>query len=226
MAPSDVMAATNATSTDALLRALSRPGGPAPVEARLRRYMVERGLHPGDRLPSESDLAAALGSSRVVVREALRSLEAVGLVESRAGAGWFLRAFEVSQAARTFARSLAYHPMALLDLLAVRRFTEAGIVAGLAGKLSQADLQALETLVDRMRWRAARGERFPEEDGDFHRRIVAASGNLVSLALNELFWGVMAALYQRGLPGPNQDEQPAVVEAHSNVVAALRAGDG
>ena len=96
------------------------------AEARLRRYIVEHGLAPVTE-PSEAELATALGSSRVVVREALRALEAVGLLESRAGSGWYLLGFDVSIAARTFARSLAFHPNILLDLLAVRRSMEADL---------------------------------------------------------------------------------------------------
>src|SRR5215831_3488571 len=99
----------NASSGDALFRALVEPAAPKTAEARLRRYIVEHGLGPGDRLPSEAALATALGNSRVVVREALRALEAVGLLESRAGSGWYLLAFDVGSAARTLARSLAAH---------------------------------------------------------------------------------------------------------------------
>ncbi len=72
----------------ALLAALRRPATPETAEAQVRRYIVQRGLAPGDRLPSEAELATALGSSRLVVREALRALEAVGLLGSRAGSGW------------------------------------------------------------------------------------------------------------------------------------------
>src|SRR5215218_1267208 len=83
------------------------PGGRAPIgrepaglQTAIRRYIVERGLRPGDRLPSEAELAAALGNSRLIVREALRALDAVGILESRAGSGWFVRPFDVAAAAR------------------------------------------------------------------------------------------------------------------------------
>ena len=152
---------------DALFRALTEPGAPKTAEVRLRRYIVEHGLGPGDRLPSEAELAAALGSSRVAVREALRALEAVGLLESRAGSGWYLLGFDVSIAARTFARSLAFHPNILLDLLAVRRSMEADLIAEICDRLSAQDLATLEEVVDRMRLPASRGEPFPAEDAEF-----------------------------------------------------------
>lgn len=189
----------------------------------MRRYIVEGGLVPGDRLPSEAELT---GSSRVVVREALRSLEAVGVLESRAGSGWYVRGFDAGTAARTFARSLAFYPNVMLDLLTVRRATEADLYESIAGHLAEADLAALDELVDRMRWRAARGTHAPAEDAAFHRRLAAASGNFVALALVDLYWGVMEMLYQRGLPPPAPETLPAVAESHADIVAALRDGDG
>ena len=209
----------------ALLQALAGPAAVETPEELLRRYLVERNLGPGDRLPSEAQLCEQLGASRVVVREALSSLQALGLIEARAGSGWFVRAFDVSVAARAVAHSLAFHSSVLLDLLAIRRSLEADIAADLAGKLSEDDLGALEELVDRMRWRAARGQLFAAEDGEFHRRLVAASGNLVTLTLVDLYWRLIEALYERGMPRVSPTEAPAVAEAHAQVVEALRRGD-
>ncbi len=199
---------------------------PGTAEAQVRRYIVEHGLQPGDRLPSEAELVVALGSSRVVVREALRALEAVGLLEARAGSGWFLRGFDVTVAARTFARSLTFHPNTLLDLLVVRCATEADIVERIGDTLTAADFAALDEIVDRMRWRAARAEAFPAEDAAFHRRLIAASGNLVALALIDLYFSVIEVLYQRGFPGPAAEALPIVAAGHAEIVAALRRGDG
>jgi DNA-binding FadR family transcriptional regulator len=214
------------TDGQAVFRSLTRP---ATVEAptdQLRRYIVEHEVKPGERLPSENELCEALGSSRVVVREALHSLEALGLVESRAGSGWYVRGFDLPTATRTVAQSLAFHPTVLLDLLAVRRSIEADALTGLAGQMSEPDLAALEDLVDRMRWRASRGERFAAEDGEFHRRLLAAGGNLVALALVDLYWSVTESLRARGLPGPNPKDAPGIAEAHGRIVEALRSGDG
>jgi DNA-binding FadR family transcriptional regulator len=213
-------------SSEVLLAALRRPVGPEAVEAQVRRYIVERGLGPGDRLPSEVDLSATLGSSRLVIREALRALEAVGILGSRAGSGWFVRPFQVASAARAFAHSLAFHPQALLDLLAVRRAAEADLVASLAGRLGPSDLAALDELADRMRWRASRQEIFHAEDGEFHRRVLACTGNQVALALADLYLGLVEEMYQRGLARPAAEDLASIAEAHAAIVAALRAGDG
>jgi DNA-binding FadR family transcriptional regulator len=204
---------------------LTRPVAPETTETQLRRYLIEHGLGPGDRLPSETELASALGGSRLVVREALRSLEALGLVEARAGSGWFVRPFDVSTAARVFAGSLAFHPAALMELLAVRRSVESDIVAGVAGQLTAPDLGVLDELVDRMRWRAARAESFRAEDDEFHRRLAAASGNQLALALVDLYCRAVSAAYGAGMPRLAAADGPAIAQEHAAIVDALRTGD-
>jgi DNA-binding FadR family transcriptional regulator len=217
------------TAGEAIFRSLIRTGRATPpdtLQTQIRRYIVEHGLQPGDRLPSEADLASTLGNSRLIVREALRALEAVGVLESRPGSGWFVRPFDVAAAARIFAQSLAFHPRALLDLLAVRRAVESDLVATLAGQLAERDLAALADLADRMRWRASRGELFAAEDGEFHRRLLACSGNLVALTLVDLYLKVVEEMYEHGLPKPEGEELVRAAAAHGEIVAALRRGDG
>lgn len=204
------------------------PGEQAPESAdrRLRRYIVEHGLQPGDRLPSEAELASRLGSSRVVVREALSALEALGIVEARVGAGWYVRDFSAQMVARTFAHSLAFHPNVLLDLMTVRSSIESELVITIADRIGPADLAALDELVENMTRRAARGEPFTEADGQFHRRLIAVEGNQVALALTDIFFSVMDILYQQGLPTPAREDLPMIALAHRQIVDALRRRDG
>jgi DNA-binding FadR family transcriptional regulator len=210
---------------ESLFQALTQPPVAATVQDRLRRFIVEQGLRPGARLPSETDLAATLGSTRLLVREALLALQAVGLLESRAGSGWYVRPFDVSSTARTLAQTLAYHPHAPLDLYTIRLGAEVELVRGLAGRADPRDLDALDDVVARMRQREARGELFGAEDREFHLRLTATSGNQLALALVDLFWGLMEALYERGFPPPTSAEGD-VAGAHAAIVEALRQGDG
>lgn len=204
---------------------LVTPQGQEPVEARLRRFIADQGLQPGDKLPSEGELTAVLGGSRIVARKALHALEALGVLEAKVGLGWYVRAFDVSTAASIFARSLTYHPRVLLDLLVVWSAVEADIVPTLVEKLTPRDFEVLGELADRMVWRASRNEPFFYEDGEFHRRLIAVSGNLVALALVDLFWGVKETLYASGFPRP-QGTADVVARSHGEILEALRAGDG
>ena len=217
-----IPASTNGERTFDLLTA---PSGQESAEVRLRHFIAEQGLQPGDKLPSEGELAAVLGGSRIVARKALHALEALGVLEARVGLGWYVRAFDVSTAASIFARSLTYHPRVLLDLLVVWSAVETDIVPTLVDKLSERDFEILGDLADRMAWRASRNEPFFYEDGEFHRRLIAASGNLVALALVDLFWGVKETLYSSGFQGP-RGASTVVAESHRLILDALQAGDG
>lgn len=208
-----------------LFRALVDPTGVEPPEARLRRIIVERSLRPGDRLPGEHDLATAMGGSRAGVRQALHALEALGLLESRVGSGWYLRAFDVATASRALARTLAFHPSAVLDLLAIWRPVEADLARALATRLDERDLAALGALAGQMQQHAARGRPYWREDGMFHRRLVAATGNLLALTLVDVYWNLKAELYEAGFPGHAPADAVPVANAHADVVAALTARD-
>ena len=215
--------------TDAAVQTSSDVGAPGPdeeVEARVRRYIVEHGLRPGDRLPTEAEWASSLGTSRVVVREALRGLEAIGVIEARAGSGRYLRGFDLATAARAFAHSLAFHPGALTDLRVARVALESELMISSAGRIAAADLDALEALVERMRRRVATGDTgLNAEDRVFHTLLMRAGGNAIAMALEELYWRVMDRLYTSGFPTLALADAPYVVETHGRIVAALRRGD-
>jgi DNA-binding FadR family transcriptional regulator len=203
----------------------SHPPEPATPEAFLRSYIVEHGLRPGDRLPSESELAADAGCGRMAMREALCALAALGVLEARVGSGWYVKPFEIATVTRVFARSLTFHPRVLLDLLHVRQSIEADSAAVLAGRISPRELAALDDLVVRMRERAQRGERHVEEDGAFHRHLAAVSGNLVAVALVDLHWELKRILSERGIAPAHASNEWADADAHAAIVDALRRGD-
>ena len=219
-------ASASPQSGDTLFASLTRPALAESTAAQLRRYLIEHQLRPGDRLPGETTLATEVGASRLTVREGLRALEALGLVESRVGSGWYVRGFDVSHAAHQFAWSLAFHPSALADLLAIRRATEAAAVAALAGNVAAPDLDVMDDLADRMRWQASRGRLFVAEDREFHTRLYAASGNRIALALMDVYWSLLEAMYQHGLPRQDPLLAPGVADAHGRIVTALRQEDG
>jgi DNA-binding FadR family transcriptional regulator len=78
------------------------------VRDRIRDYIIDNRLRGGDPLPSESSLAARLGVSRNAVREGLRSLEAQGIIDVRAGSGSFVREVVLDDLLASFAYSLFF----------------------------------------------------------------------------------------------------------------------
>jgi len=146
--------------------------------------LILRGiLRPGERLPSERDLAAQLEVSRPSLREALAKLEEEGLIETRAGAGAYVADVLGSAFAPPLVRLFSTHTEALFDYLSFRRDLE-GLAAERAAKhASDTDLKVIGTIFAKME--AAHEKRSPKEeaalDADFHMAIVEASHNVVML---------------------------------------------
>ena len=133
-------------------------------------------LKPGDRLPSEQALGSAFGVSRAVVREAITSLKAEGLVATRQGAGAFVlqprRAgtFRVAQADLSTLEELIH----MLELRATVEAEAAGLAAQ---RRSPTQLAAMREALDRMQRTIDQGEDAVEPDFQFHLRIAEATGN-------------------------------------------------
>lgn len=156
--------------------ALSRAGNLAASLAEvLEREIREGRLGPGDRLPTEAVLSASAGVSRTVVREAVAALRASGLVETRQGAGAFVRL-----APPLLPRFGSLAPGAVEELLAfleLRLAVEAEAAALAAARRGPADIARLDaTLDDLARARIAGGDG-AEADLGFHLALASATGN-------------------------------------------------
>lgn len=155
-------------------------GARESLAARIVRGLGDRivrgGLKPGDRLPSEQALGSAFGVSRSVVREAITSLKAEGLVATRQGAGAFVlqpRRAETFRVAQSELSTLAE----LIHMLELRATVEAEAAGLAAARRSRAQLAGLREALDRMQRAIEQGEDAVDPDFQFHLRIAEATGN-------------------------------------------------
>jgi GntR family transcriptional repressor for pyruvate dehydrogenase complex len=144
----------------------------------LKRYIASGVVSPGDRLPSERDLAEQLGIGRSSVREALRILEAVGLIESRIGEGTFLTAQMGATFGRTVGFGLSLWGGVIMEILDARQFIEIESARMAAERATPADVQQLEAEVFRME-AAEEYRTYLAADMNFHRLIGAATHNQI-----------------------------------------------
>ena len=154
----------------------SRESLAARIVRGLGARILRGALKPGDRLPSEHELGDAFGVSRAVVREAITSLKAEGLVATRQGAGAF-----VLQTRRAGTFHVAHADLSTLEelihMMELRATVEAE-GAGLAAlRRSGAQLVGLREALDRMARSIEHGEDAVEPDFQFHLRIAEATGN-------------------------------------------------
>lgn len=193
------------------------------VQERIKRYILEHDLQAGDPLPPETHLARILGVSRSSVREAVKALESLGVLETRPGKGLFVRPFSLDPILDNLAYSLLFDRDSVTELLDVREQLEVGLLPQAMRALSPGQLALLRSLVRRMQEKAARGEPFPEEDRFFHRTLSEATGNRLLVKLLDVFWIVFMRLRDRTV---RVDPAPQRTWAnHQRILAAIEAGD-
>ncbi|MXU64135.1 FCD domain-containing protein [Oceanomicrobium pacificus] len=202
----------------------------ADAVARQIEGLILRGiLRPGERLPSERDLAARLDVSRPSLREALARLEADGLLETRKGSGAYVAGVLGSAFAPPLVRLFSTHEEALFDYLQFRRDLE-GLAAERAARFAtESDLKVIATLMDRME--AAHGKRNPDEesslDADFHMAIVEAAHNVVMLHMMRSMFEMLreGVFYNRRILFGVRDTRDELLAQHRAIHDAIHARD-
>ncbi len=225
MSPPDMGRGTSGART---MRRMSAESRNSRIRREVVQLILDRRLGPGAPLPTEAELMEDLGVSRNSVREALKALQALDIVEIRHGYGTYVGQASLAPLVDglTF-RTLARHDDdtgALAEILQVREVLEEGLVRRIAGTVTEAELDALDAVVARME-AAVRAQRpFPELDREFHELLYASLGNAFVPQLLGAFWTVFRRV--AGARGWTDDPAPEVtVRRHRDIVTALRAGD-
>lgn len=179
---------------------------------------------PGDRLPREADLAAELGLSRSSLREAVKALELVGVLDVRQGDGTFVTSLEPAHLSASMA--LVGHILqesAMDDLFEVRRLLEPAAAAMAASRMPPGALEEMRAQLARLAAAGTLEERV-EADAEFHRMVTAAAGNDVLGALLEALAtaGVAARLWAWR---QESGQVEAGVEEHARILEALEVRD-
>ncbi|MCX5143719.1 MULTISPECIES: FadR/GntR family transcriptional regulator [unclassified Streptomyces] len=207
---------------------MARPTMAQDIERRIKELILERRLAPGDALPTETELMDLFESGRVSVREALKSLQAVNVVEIRRGYGTFVGSLSLSPFAEGLAfRAAVRHRQGLpglAELMKVREALEAGLVGAVVAGVPDEDLDVLHALVATMEEEAGTGRVARATDRAFHLALYASLDNHLLSEVLDAFWAAMDRVREDFDDG-HQD--PAVTCAqHREIVEAVAAGDG
>lgn len=155
----------------------SRQAVPGHVLKQLREYILDRQLMPGDRLPTERELAQTLGVSRNSVREALTSLEAVGAVSRRPKIGCILQPVDLGTLAEITQFQLLRNEQDLAQLFIARRVLEESIIPLVVANATEQDIAQLRQTLADLQDQHERGEQVHDSDVAFHRALFAAAHN-------------------------------------------------
>jgi DNA-binding FadR family transcriptional regulator len=158
------------------------------VQESVKTFIDDNGLGPGSALPPEGEIAQALGVSRNSVREAVKALESVGILETRRGVGIFVSDFSFAPLLDNLAFGLRGSLDDIDDLLEIRRVLEEGLIAKAVSLSGEKDVEALRRVTAAMRAKAEKGLPFSEEDQEFHQLLLRPAGNRMLTRLNDVFW--------------------------------------
>lgn len=195
----------------------------------IRQLIVDGQLRPGDRLPIERDLAAALGVSRNPLREGVRALSIMGVLETRQGDGTYVTTLDPSMLLAPMGFVVDLHDVTgANNLHAVRRILETEAAALAARDITDERLTAAADLLRRNETELALPEpdheTVIENDIAFHRIIAEASGNSVLAALIHALGGrTMRDRLRRSIAQPGADD--TAHREHLSILAALTTHD-
>ena len=190
--------------------------------------LILRGiLRPGERLPSERELAEKLAVSRPSLREALSELQQAGLLTARAGAGIFVAEVLGSAFSPALMRLFSTHDEAVYDYLAFRKDLE-GLAAERAARIgSDTDLKVINAIYKKME--AAQSKRSIEEearlDAQFHMSICEAGHNVVMLHMMRSMYELLqtGVFYNRKATFRQKSGRSQLLQQHGAINDAIQA---
>jgi|SRR5579875_1271717 GntR family transcriptional repressor for pyruvate dehydrogenase complex len=202
------------------LRALPRARLIDRAAEAIKDYVLANHLRRGDRLPSEAELARSLGVSRNVIRQAVSSLETLGILQVAQGRGIYVGDVADTTVFRQLASWLNTNELDNQEFIQARAIFERGIFELVLARISDAELDQLAAIAAALRDASAE-EEIQRLHDEFHQALLAATGNrfLMTLGtiLNRFFWSVAYS-------GPHVHRvSPAYLrESHAQLVELLR----
>jgi GntR family transcriptional regulator, transcriptional repressor for pyruvate dehydrogenase complex len=187
----------------------------------IKQFIVSRRLAPGDRLPTENELAETFGISRLSVREATKALEFLGIVEAKTGVGLTVGQIDVARLTEHLGFHPALHRSDPIQLIDTRVIIETGVLPHVARRMAEdpSILEQLHGLVDK--FRTARDlKTWIDLDIRFHRTLLEASGLEPIVAFGDL----LHVFFQRFRESVKKAEWKIGIESHEKIVNCLAAG--
>ncbi|WP_421930229.1 FadR/GntR family transcriptional regulator [Nitratireductor rhodophyticola] len=199
------------------------------VAQQLMEHIQNTAMAPGDQLPLEGEMADMFGISRPVVREALGQLKSIGLVEMHSGRRPMVQPIDGKLPGLFFKLSLALDSGSVQELLEVRRGLEVQSAILAAQRAGEDDCRRLEETVALMKKHLDEKDHraFIDLDVQLHLLIASASRNAMLYNLIASIRGPMRESIAHGIAARNsQRELQRIHVLHSDVVTAIRMGDG
>jgi GntR family transcriptional repressor for pyruvate dehydrogenase complex len=192
------------------------------VAKQIERLILKK-LQPGDKLPSERELVETLGVSRSSIRDAIRSLELMGMVEPRQGAGTIVREMSPESLGNPLSNALRRKEELIGELLDFRKMLEPQLAARAATQVSPGQISEMEQILKRQEAKLRAGETTVVEDSEFHYAIALAAGNSVVLKVLDTLMDLLRDSRRRSLQVEGRPQKS--LAAHRRILAAIKRRD-
>lgn len=192
----------------------------------LEEMIVTGEVQPGDRLPTERELAERFGVGRNSVREAIRQLSMLGLVEAYQGGGTFVAQTTSASLVRPFLNVVQFGGATADKIMEFRIIFEPAVAALAAMRARQDDLVGLQEALEAFETAIAAGsDDAAGQDTRFHHLVAAATGNAVFAAIESALMELLHAFRQQALLRAAYNPGDAAVHGHRDVYERIATGD-
>jgi len=192
------------------------------VARQIRNHIFEK-LKPGDVLPPERELAQKFGVSRSSVRDAIRSLELIGLLEPQQGRGTVVCEPSAEAIAGPLTAVILQKRKLVEELLDVRKMIEPALARRAAEHITGAQIAELEQILERQSSQMAKGELAIAEDNEFHYRIAMAADNAVLLQIVDVLMDMLQETREKSLQTAGRAQKS--LAGHRRILSALKRRD-
>ena len=189
----------------------------------LLNLIKEKQLHPGDRLPPERELAAMMKVSRPSLREALRALQIMNIIDNRQGSGTYVTSLEPERLVEHLDIIFTLDDSTYIELFEARKILEVGIAELAAHAITDQEIDELEACLEKGQEALDDPEAFLKIDLDLHGKILEASrNNILALFMRSIS---RLGILSRRRTAEHVDVRRQTIEDHRAIVQALKSRD-
>jgi len=189
----------------------------------IKDYIVTNQLKGGDPLPTEGQIVEDLGISRTPVREAVKSLESLGIIEARQGEGIFVREWNFSGIVETLNYGARINPKTIYELYQIRVWLEISVIGEVIKKITDFKIAKLDFTLFEWEQAIQNNQPYIMYDQKFHNMIFSVMENETLVMLFEVFWAAFENF------GEENDRMASdtnrVIKEHRDVLEAIKQRD-
>jgi GntR family transcriptional repressor for pyruvate dehydrogenase complex len=210
-----------------MLKAVEKKKAYEDIVQQIRTLIEEGKLKRNDQLPSERDLSETFRVSRTTVREAIRTLESMKLLQSRQGTGTYVLASSEESLIQPLAAALYNEKDDIRDIFYIRKIIEPHVAELAAENATPQEIEELERILRTQEECIGQGENIIETDSAFHNLMVKATKNRVMERLIIAMIDLLKKSREQYLFEDENDKRAIrSLEGHQRVLSAVKRGDG